>query len=292
MPTIRGVEPTVDVTLVEKGTRAIEELDARIEKAERTKNKSVKRLDILTDALKNQVGKLVRALFNTDRNLTKALKKLEDVRLKAAKEGKPAPDVLNIPGKEKFAGVNFALEQIDPKAVIEQRELTVAEQRAVADIVNSVTQIEMAATEILALLTSEIYILESFRKVVDAVERELKNIMQRSPSARGKQAAEEFSGVRQRTAKATHTEQELRELRRRAIKVQKMSKQVRRIGKGVGTRRDAQELLFMVGGAGALLALAGGLVFGSTAAGVLALPALLAFAASKTLQVVKRLKGE
>jgi len=275
----------IDVTLIEKGTRAMSELDARMEKAEQTKRKAVIKLDNATSTLESQVTRLVRTLFNTDRNMAKALRKMQKIREKQEASGEPTTDFFS------FAGTNFSLEQIDPKAVIEQRELTGQEKAILKDIDGSVMEIQRAASEVIAVLNAELFLLGSYLTTVEALSQNLKRIVISSPGQRGKLAVSEFDQVRQRLNKARAIEADLKTLRKRAIKVQTMAKRVHKIISGTNSRSDIEDVLFVIGGGGALLAVAAGLVFGSMAAGIVALPALLAFGASKAVKIFNSLRG-
>jgi len=273
-----------DLLVIERGARHMLALEERIEKAELSKKVVNDKLGTLEIAIRAETKKLVKTLFDTDRSIAHAIKKVDAQRKNVAKSGGVVPRTVN------FAGQTISFEELDPKRVIEQRDLTDMELASVRNIHASLDELDDRLSALIATLNSEILLVKSFSRKVEVLLNKMQTIANKGGPEARRMAQDELESIRHRLAEASRSVDELRKTRRQVVAVKRMTTKAMNFAGRVRKRVDAETLLMMLAGGGAVLSVLAAILGSTVVGGVIALPAILAFGASKLLEMIRIFK--
>jgi len=233
--------------------------------------------------LENAVAEAVRTMFATDKEFERSL----------TKKGAEGSQVQFTRG-----GKSFDLAQVDPATVIRQRELTSAEQARLKNIEDTLDEIAFTSKGILGGLNRELYLAEQFKKLTEqslaALANDIQELQKKAAAGDAQAvraattATQEMNQLQQRLAPMAAAIEGLRMAKQDATRIMVTAQQGTQLLKKVQDRTDLEEVLLAAAAGFGITSGIAALAGGSTAAGILALPALIAFAASRLVLLYKR----
>ena len=249
------------------------------ERGEKLRDEIGRKLGILNRDLTRDVSEMIRVMFTSDKEFERALKK----RIDAAATSKT--EFILTQGGQKFK-----VSDIDPKRVISQRELTGFEEDRLKKIGETLGEVETAAKAALGAVRRERVLLNEFEKDARALARDLRSELRDSKDK--DKLERQINDFEDKASRISAAESSLEEIQREALKLIQTSKAAQSVISGVKSRTELEEILVAAAGGFGVSAAVAALVGSMGAAGILALPALIAFALSRIVKLVKDVAGD
>lgn len=234
--------------------------------------------------LENAVAEAARTMFGTDREFENSLKQQQQAGAQQIQFSR--------------GGKSFDLSQVDPKQVIRQRELTGAEEARLKNIEEVLDQILVTSKGIVGAINKELYLAEQFKKLTEqslaALSKDIRDLQKQAAAgdttalSTAEKATREMNQLQQRLAPMTAAIEGLKAARQDAIKVMVTSQTGIKLLRNVHDRTDLEDILLAASAGFGITAAVAALIGAASAAGILALPALIAFTASRLVLLFKR----
>lgn len=253
--------------------------EADAERGEKLRDEIGSKLVGLNKSLTGDISEMIRVMFTSDKQFEQSLKQRLDEAATSKKEF-----VLTQSGKK------FKVSDIDPKRVIAERELTGFEQERLKKVKETLAEIEMHGKAAIGAVRRERILLTEFAKDARAIASELRT------SLKGKtdtgEVERQIADFEEKASRISAAEGALEGIQQESIKLIQTAKAGQAVITGVGSRTELEEVLVAAAGGFGISAAIAALVGSMGAAGVLALPALIAFALSRIVKLVKDVAGD
>ncbi len=252
------------------------------ERGEKLREKIGGRLANLNRDLTRDISEMVRVMFTSDKQFERALIKRLD---KAATSDK---EFILTQG-----GQRFKVSDIDPKRVIKQRELTSFEKGKLDKLRDTLGEIETHAKSALRAVRLERVLLNQFAKDSRVIASELRGKLRGSEDTEKRTDLErQIKDFETKAGRISAAESSLADIQKKALKLVQTAKAGQRVIDGVTKRADLEGILVSAAGGFGVSAAVAALVGSMGAAGILALPALIAFALSRIVRLIKDVAGD
>lgn len=269
---------------IDRDLKSIERDAASLESV---RNNAVRQISDQNAKLQSAVAEAARTMFATDKEFERSLgeqKKAGQQQVQFSRGGR-----------------TFDLSQVDPKTVVRQRELTGAETARLKNIEEVMDQILVTSKGIVGSLNKELYLAEQFKKLVEqslaALSRDIQDLQKQAAMGDTKAletaniASREMNELQQRLAPMTAAIEGMKAARQDAIKVMVTAQTGKKLVSKVVDRTDLEDVLLAASAGFGITAAVAVFAGAASAAGILALPALVAFAASRLVLLFKRVTG-
>jgi len=258
-----------------------EKLRRQIDGSRQKQQSILQNIERYNQRVVEQTHKLSQALFSSDRSIVKALKE-------EAQKAKDNGQEFTI----KYQGVTFSAQELDPSKILRQRTMTQSERTAVEDVKRATEDLRDELNKLIATITREITYLNDLATQIEPRIDKLNDILAQARDEKTfSQAARQVSEAKTAFKDALKTAEDLRGLRTDVIRASKATDKILKVVSGVRSRKDLEDLLLMVGGAGALAAIVSAFLINPVVGGMIALPTLIAFGASRVLNMIRALRG-
>lgn len=241
-------------------------------RGEKTRDAVVKELADLNRKLERETSDMLRAMFATDKQFEASLRRtMEDV----SKQDKET--VFSIGGKQ------FTIGNIDPAKVLSQRELTPFELGKLDTVRVTVDGIVTSAKATIGTVRRERVLLSDFQKDATSAAKELRSKAsgKSQPGLVGQ--VDDFERLAGRMSAVTS---ELQNVQNQAAVLLRTAENASTLVGKVTSRKDIEQILTAAAGGFGVAAAVAAVVGSMGAAGILAVPALIAFAASRVVKLV------
>lgn len=251
---------------------------------ESVRQNAVKQISDQNRKLENAVAEAARTMFGTDKEFEQSIN--------AQKQAGTQQIQFSRGGKV------YDLGQVDAKQIVRQRELTGAEEARLKNIEEVLDQILVTSKGILGAVNKELYFAEQFKKITEqslaALTKDIRDLQKQAAAgdtaalATAQTATTEMGQLQQRLAPMTAAIEGLKAARQDAIRVMVTAETGVKLIRKVHDRTDLEDILLAASAGFGITAAVAALIGAGSAAGILALPALIAFAASRLVLLFKR----
>lgn len=252
------------------------------EHGERLRDEVGKQLTSLNSDLTSDISEMIRTMFTSDKQFERALKEKLDEASSSKKEF-----VLTQGGQK------FKVSDIDPKRIMQERELTGFEQEKLKKVKVTLDDIETGAKAALGVIRRERILLKEFSREAKSIAQELRSDLKKGKGEKDVNEAESMiSDFESRADRISVVENDLSNTQTEAAKLMETAKQAKNVIDSVAKRADLDDILTAAAGGFGVSAAIAALLGSMGAAGILALPALVAFALSRVVKIVKQVAGK
>jgi hypothetical protein len=252
------------------------------ERGEKLREEVGVKLADLNSSLTSDISEMIRTMFTSDKQFENALRE----RLNKASTSNTEFILTQ-------AGQKFKVSDIDPKSVLNDRELSGFEEEKLRKLRETLGEIETYAKAALGVVRRERSMLTEFAKEAKSVAEELRRDLRKAPENKKVTEVEgQIADFESRSSRISAAESELVSMQDEAAKLMQTASEAQRIIDSVTKRSDLEDILTAAAGGFGVSAAIAALVGSMGAAGILALPALVAFALSRIVKLLKQAVGD
>lgn len=271
----------------------LRELENDAERGEKIREKLGDRLSDLNSDLADEVSELVSRMFTSDKQFERAIRKRIDAAADDNKEHIFTQD-----------GKKFRIGDIDPKRVAASRSLTDFEKAKLDRVGEVISDISTQAKAVIGTARRHRALLDEFEKEANNAASDLRKQVrkiiegadtdQQRSEARTKVAEleDDISDFERRASRLSSAESALEDMQNEAVRLMRTADSAERLVKRVTNRSDLEDILTAASGGFGISAIVAGLLGSMGTAGILAFPALVAFATSRVVKIVNDIRGK